>query len=79
VRFLPLFQRHRVGLTREALLQGNGDKDGESTLGHHRPPPLLGPGDTKLDALLGSAHENGGLGRARTDDERVTRERTVTV
>ena len=38
-----VFRRHRVGLTPEALVRAPADKDVESTLQHHRPPPLLGP------------------------------------
>jgi hypothetical protein len=42
VRFLPLLFGVIGSAQHEALLQVNGDKDGDSTVQHHRPPPPLG-------------------------------------
>jgi hypothetical protein len=44
VRFLPpLFSVIGSAQLVKRFFKVNDDKDGESTLQHHRPPPLLGP------------------------------------
>jgi hypothetical protein len=54
VRFLPpLFGVIGWAQLVKRFFKVNGDKDVESTVQHHRPPPLLGAQHTKLDAWLG--------------------------
>ena len=55
MRFLPLlFGVIGSAQPLKPYFEVNGDEDVETTLQHHRPPPLLGADNTKLDAWLGS-------------------------
>ena len=55
MRFLPLLLSV-IGSAQllKRYFEVNGDTDVETTLQHHRLPPLLGADNTKLDAWLGS-------------------------